>query len=175
MTEGDRTIDVLKMYPPDKVNNQETLSQLITDYCFLCSSRYLVRKALEAGCPAAYLYQFTHQPPFCPWPQSQNYCCSKVCHGDEMAYLFHDSGTPFPWTFPEIPDGVLSAAIARYWASFAHFGDPNQMLNTTVNIPAWPKYNATADLSLNLQWPLSIVSGLHVEACNLWDKIGYDN
>eukprot|EP01116_Phalansterium_solitarium_P016453 TRINITY_DN3828_c0_g1_i1.p1 TRINITY_DN3828_c0_g1~~TRINITY_DN3828_c0_g1_i1.p1 ORF type:complete len:551 (-),score=181.87 TRINITY_DN3828_c0_g1_i1:181-1803(-) len=175
ITRGSHLTEVLKAYPPDKQNNQEVLSQLITDYLFLCSSRYFIRKALAAGIASTYLYQFTHQPPFCPWPSSQEYCCNKVCHGDEMPYLFHDSGLPFPWVFPETPDDVLSASVARYWASFAHFADPNQMLNQTLNVPNWPKYDVQSDLNMQLDWPLTINTELHAAKCAIWDKIGYDN
>lgn len=146
------------------------LCRLLNDYMFLCASRQTARLAQAAGIQSVYYYQFTRLPPFCPWPDHQKFCCNFVCHGDEMAYVFHDSGPPFPWNFTGI-DESLAEAMSNYWASFAMYGDPNKYNQNGV--VSWPVYTASNDLSLQLDWPLQAISNLNKENCDMWDDVGY--
>eukprot|EP01130_Rhizamoeba_saxonica_P016655 TRINITY_DN7745_c0_g1_i1.p1 TRINITY_DN7745_c0_g1~~TRINITY_DN7745_c0_g1_i1.p1 ORF type:complete len:454 (+),score=96.00 TRINITY_DN7745_c0_g1_i1:400-1761(+) len=165
-------ITVLEAYPPNyNGDNRDITSTMINDYLFLCAARKTADLVSKAGADA-YLYQFTHQPPFCPWPKHQQFCCDKVCHGDEMAYVFHDSGKPFPWTFPE-SDENLSKAMSFYWTSFAQYGDPNKF--NTKDMVQWVKYSHLSDLSMNLKWPLEVVKNLNKGKCDMWDEVGYDH
>jgi len=166
----DEVLQILKMYPPVfGGDNRDVCSQLINDYVFLCPMRRLLNYAERAGVKGTYLYQFAHQPPFCPWPKSQQFCCNKVCHGDEIPYVYVDSGPPFPWTFNQT-DLSLAQSMAGYWSSFAMSGDPNKY-DPKFN---WPVYRAASDQSINLEWPLSVKTNLNKDKCDQWDKIGYD-
>eukprot|EP01125_Pyxidicula_operculata_P001321 TRINITY_DN11214_c0_g1_i1.p1 TRINITY_DN11214_c0_g1~~TRINITY_DN11214_c0_g1_i1.p1 ORF type:complete len:548 (-),score=113.73 TRINITY_DN11214_c0_g1_i1:45-1688(-) len=162
---------VLKAYPPDyNGDNRLVCSVMINDYMFLCDSRRVARLVEKAGVQNVYYYQFTRQPPFCPWPKSQSFCCNHVCHGDELAYLFHDTGNPYYWNLTGV-DLQLANAMSNYWASFAMYGDPNQY--NAPGVPAWPIYRAASDLSMNLTMPLNVVTGLNNDKCNVWDSVGY--
>jgi len=160
---------VLRMYPPAiGSDNRDICSRLINDYVFLCPTRRMLKLAEQLGVDT-YLYQFTHQPPFCPWPKNQQFCCNRVCHGDELPYVYVDTGDPFPWNFNQT-DLSLAQSMAGYWSSFAMFGNPNKY-NPVVN---WPMYRSASDLSINLEWPLSTKQGLNKNLCDQWDVIGYD-
>lgn len=98
------------------------------------------------------------------------FCCGKVCHGDELAYIYHDSGNPYPWNLTT-SDLALSNATANYFASFAAYGDPNQYCKSGV--PAWPLYRNQTDMNMRLDWPLSPLQYLNVHNCDMWDQVGY--
>lgn len=160
---------ILLQYPPVFFgDNSAVLSKLLTDYCFGCSGRQTLRWAEAAGVKQTYLYQFTQQPPFCFWPKHQQFCCDKVCHGDELPYVFTDTGAPFPWNLTG-NDLAVSEAMAVKWASFARFGDPN-MLPSKVT---WPAYRTATNISMNFGQPLGPVSNLDGLLCDFWDSVGY--
>jgi len=165
----DKLWDILGLYPPVTFgDNRNILSKLITDYLFGCSARKTLRWANNAGVDDTYLYQFTRQPVFCPWPERQSFCCKKVCHGDELPYVFHDSGSPYPWNFTGTDEDV-SSLMSTKWASFAKYGNPN-MLDQKAN---WPKYNIKTNISFEFGDHLAPVVNLDVSLCDFWDSVGY--
>jgi len=164
---------VLEQYPADlEGDNKEVCSKMLNDYMFLCDSRRTASLLYEQGFRDLYYYQFTRQPIFCPWPAHQSFCCNKVCHGDELPYVFHDSGVPYPWNFTGV-DLYISNATANYWASFAMYGDPNKY--NEPGIPMWPLYDPKSDQNIDLNWPLKTVTQLNKKLCDIWDSIGYDH
>jgi carboxylesterase type B len=148
--------------------------------------------AQQAGINSTYLYQvskniyypdfcqFTRLPNFCPWPSHQKFCCSAVCHGDEIPFVFRDTGAPYPWnmtrttsiflelTFTE-KDLEVSGAMLNYWTSFARYGDPNK----AGGAPTWPVYRSATDISMDLGYPIKQVTGLNAKNCDFWDTVGY--
>jgi carboxylesterase type B len=166
--QDDWVAQILEYYPNADGDNRPIFSQLLTDYVFYCASRQTLRWAEAAGIPSTYLYMFTQQPTFCPWPPSQNFCCNAVCHGDELAYVFHDSGVPYPWNMTT-NDLFLSNAMTSYWTSFAATGNPNQN-NQYLN---WPIYRKASDMIMNLRVPLTPISGYNAKNCDFWDSVGY--
>jgi len=161
---------ILENYPYAPGDNRPMFSQLLTDYAFYCSARHTLRLAEASGISETYLYMFTQQAPFCPWPPSQNYCCNAVCHGDELAYVFHDSGYPYPWNMTT-NDLFIADAMTSYWTSFAASGNPNQNLNN--KFLAWPIYRAASDITLNIRVPLTPTNGYNAKSCDFWDSVGY--
>ena len=164
--------EIVKAYPPaPNDDNRLQLSQLVTDFLFACYSRHLLRDMEQAGVNNTYLYQFTRLPPVCPWPHGQQFCCNYTCHGDEIPYVFYDSGAPFPWNFTN-GDASLAQSMSSYWASFAMYGDPNQY-NAQGGGIQWPTYRAATDANINLNWPLTTVTGLKSNMCAMFDEVGY--
>lgn len=50
--------DILARYTPHLFgDNKAVLSQLVTDYVFMCGARYSLRLANQAGIADTYLYQ----------------------------------------------------------------------------------------------------------------------
>lgn len=146
---------------------KDALSQIVTDYVFLCSARYSLRNTVKASVPS-YMYQFRRVPPACPWPKGQHYCCDACCHGDEIPYVFHDvSGPIFPWHF-NATDVALADQISGFWASLAHTGIPSFQ---NVKWPQWdPKslYSASFDIP-----EAKFIQNIQGNTCDFWDSIGY--
>jgi len=164
---------VLDHYPPVlDGDNRNICSQMLNDYLFLCDSRNTATLLYGQGFRDLYYYQFTRQPIFCPWPPNQLFCCNRVCHGDELPYVFHDTGLPYYWNFTGI-DLWLSNAMANYWASFAMYGDPNKY--NEQGILMWPRFDPTSSINIEFNWPLKSVTQLNKKLCDIWDSIGYDH
>lgn len=156
---------VLEAYPPDLLgDNRKVLAELVTDYFFACPTRWLLRQARAMGHTNTFLYRFSHQPPFHVWPESKNFCNVNVCHGDEIPYVFADSGNPFPWNLTAA-DALLANAMSTYWTTFASTGAP------AGGPIAWP--TTAKDQSMELQWPLSIKTGLLKSNCDLLESVGF--
>jgi len=162
--------DILTHYPYVSDDNRLVLSNLITDYLFFCSARKTLTLAEAAGVQSTYFYMFGRQPPFCPWPPHQSFCCKAVCHGDELAYVFHDSGAPYPWNLTG-GDLELADALTSYWTSFAQAGDPNQ----AKKFPNWPIYRKQSDISMYFDIPIKPVPNFNKKNCDFWDEVGYDH
>jgi carboxylesterase type B len=90
-----------------------------------------------------------------------------VCHGDEIAYVFHTATNILQMFTPE--EEALSQIMASYWGAFSRSGnDPNNGGATRPTWPTFPGFNY-----LNLGTPIStVVDPPH--NCSLWDEIGYE-
>jgi carboxylesterase type B len=138
------------------------LSQLATDYLFFCPNRQLA----AAGVSPAYAYVFSQVTNFNIWPAVPQ-CADQVCHGDEIAYVFHTATNILQMFTPA--EEALSQTMAAYWGAFSRPGnDPNAGGPTRPTWPMFPGFNY-----LNLGTPIStVVDPPH--NCSLWDEIGYE-
>lgn len=174
---------IVEMYPPLLGDNRLQLSQLLTDFLFACYARHMLRQMEQAGVASTYLYQFTHLPPVCLWPSNQLFCCNYVCHGDELIYVYWDSGPPyFPFNLTG-SDESLASSMSHMWAAFA--ANPGAPISAAGIINflrvlrflrlgwTWPVYRTATDQNARLDWPLSTVSGLKAQACDLFDQVSF--
>ena len=78
-------------------------------------------------------------------------------HGAELLFLFHPQHGA---------DESLAAAMTDYWVHFAATGD--------VNDPGtlkWPRFSAASPAAMRLDSSQSVMNGVHLEACSIWDSI----
>lgn len=108
----------------------------------------------RTGAPA-YLYQFTRVK---PGGESLG-----AYHAAEITHVFE---TPLPWLPWEPVDDQLSAAMAKYWGTFAATGTP-----AAEGLPAWPAYDAAGDRYLELGPAIEAKAGLKKGACDLLDSL----
>jgi len=165
---GDKTSQVLEFYPPNSFPQITwmTLSQLLTDYVFTCSSRHVAANSAIGG----YVHQFTQLSSFnlpLSYILGVPFCMNNVCHSFELPYVFHSdhcygNGLCIEFT-PE--EEQLSQDIMHYWANFATYLDPN---NGGV---IWPLFQPDNDyMELNTSLTPQNSTGV----CSFWDSIGYD-
>lgn len=144
------------------------LVNVFTDYIFSCPNRYLGGKVAEVhNGPSLYAYYFTQVTNFNFWP-SVPACNGKVCHGDELPYVF-DTPTAVcqqdAFTTAELG---LSKAMGGYWASFDKSHAP------AGSVP-WTSFGAAKN-TMQLQVNPSIVTDPlgSLAQCSFWDQVGYE-
>lgn len=150
------------------------MAQVATDYLFTCPNRYLaVQAAAAAGAKPIYIYHFTQDTKnFNFWPGVTK-CEGKVCHGDELPYVFRTPQAICPMNPQYIftpPEDTLSQTMASYWASFGTRQDPNK-----DGLFTWPPFvpNKTY-LILNEHLQTADDPLFKAANCDLWDSIGYE-
>ncbi|KNC54724.1 cAMP-regulated D2 protein [Thecamonas trahens ATCC 50062] len=156
---------ILKEYPALKggVDNRDNIAHMVTQFIFTCPARATARAFAKAGMPT-YLYQFDHVIGHDIWGPEFPYCVDKVCHGEELPFVF-SSGSEF-FTQPELE---LSTQMATSWATFAKTSDPNAA-DTPLK---WPQYDPNTKLNMHFATPSSIQSDLWAAECDKWDEWGY--
>ncbi|XP_069918675.1 cocaine esterase [Oryctolagus cuniculus] len=90
-----------------------------------------------------YFYEFQHQPSFTKDLRPPHV---RADHGDELLFVFrsHFFGSKVPLTEEE---ELLSRRVMKYWANFAHNGNPNG-----EGLPHWPMFDQDERyLQLNVQ------------------------
>lgn len=146
------------------------MAQVVTDYLFTCPNRQLAVKAAAAGAkPPVYVYYFTQVSNFNFWPNVPQ-CAGKVCHGDELPYVFHTPQGVCPQDAFTPQEDTLSKAMVGYWASFGASQDP-----TDGGRLKWPAFAPDkAYLILNEQLKTADDPLAKDANCELWDSIGYE-
>ncbi|CAH1787472.1 unnamed protein product [Owenia fusiformis] len=162
-------LNVNEKYPPSVINddNREQVSQIITDYNFICPTRNATRSIVSIQ-SNIYMYLFDHGETVNP----SDGCEHKSCHGDELEYTFKSV------TFNSYEENALSSTMLTYWTNFAKTGDPNTGYNEdlkNLNLSKWSKYNQENN------WPFmhfktpesSLETDYDSVKCNFWDNVGY--
>ncbi|XP_043072514.1 cAMP-regulated D2 protein [Puntigrus tetrazona] len=150
------------------------LSQIVTDYMFLCPTRFSARSGVKAG-GAVWLYVFDHAPSDHNIWEGLPFCYNHTCHGAELPFLFDSApSTNFTLT-PE--ETLLANRMACYWGTFAHTGNPNSRSEQThfcsqQRLPVWPRYTASEGWPiLNLTLPSHPQHGDRDHFCDFWDRL----
>ncbi|EHA98236.1 Carboxylesterase 7, partial [Heterocephalus glaber] len=118
----------------------------------------------DAGTPV-YFYEFQH------WPQcfeDTKPAFVKADHSDEICFVFGGAflmGDVVMFEGAMKEEKFLSRKMMRYWANFAHSGNPNGN-----DLPLWPAYNQTEQyLMLNLN--MSLGQRLKEKRVEVWTNI----
>ena len=118
---GDLSGRFLQLYPSSNI--EESALAAARDAFYGWSAQRLVRNQTRIGAPA-YLYFFEHRYP------AQVALHLEAFHGSELPFLFGrlDEKAGLPRNWPKPPDDAreraLSAAMRRYFTSFARTGQP---------------------------------------------------
>ncbi|TRY91639.1 hypothetical protein DNTS_017029 [Danionella cerebrum] len=170
------TFKVLHKYIPyyQHQERRAMLSQIVTDYLFLCPARCTARSGQKAGA-CIWLYIFDHAPTDPNIWAGIEFCNNHSCHGAELPFLFDSApSTNFTLTPNET---ILANRMACYWGVFAHTGNPNSRGEQTAfckqqRLPVWPQYRATEGWPvLNLTIPSHPQHGDREHFCDFWDRL----
>ncbi|XP_016400331.1 acetylcholinesterase [Sinocyclocheilus rhinocerous] len=169
-------LNILHKYIPFYRNQDRRvmLSQIVTDYMFLCPTRCSARSGVRVG-GAVWLYVFDHAPSDHNIWAGLPFCYNRTCHGAELPFLFDSApSTNFTLTPQET---LLANRMACYWGMFAHTGDPNSRSEQThfctqQRLPVWPRYTAPEGWPiLNLTLPSHPQHGDRDHFCDFWDRL----
>ncbi|KAK6488305.1 crystal protein [Huso huso] len=162
----------LPHYPEE--DRRKLLSQTVTDYVFLCSSRKSARAAVKDG-SAVWLYVFDHVTSDRRVWGDVTFCYDHVCHSAELPFVFSSfSMRNFTFTAEE---QVLANQIVCYWGRFSHSGNPNAEGDQTEfcrqqKLPSWPEYTDRGHwLHMNLTTGSHSQMGYRDDFCNFWDTL----
>jgi para-nitrobenzyl esterase len=155
---GARAEEIAAVYPASSfASPQDALVRVVGDAGLVCGTYDSARRAAAAGADV-YLYNFGR------WVQIPELIPLdlRALHGAEIAYVF---GSPPP---PTADDAALADAIQGYWTRLARTGDPSG-----AGALPWPRYDASTDLRLDLDVPISVVGGFRRAECAYWRGV-YD-
>lgn len=154
---------VLARYPADRFHSPgEALSTVIDDWAWGCT--VLDRdRALDRRAPT-YAYEFADDE--APWFTSlkkPNFPTGAF-HGSELQYLFDDEQLPGPATPAQ---HQLADTMVRYWAQFAHTGDPNGH-----GAAPWPRFGTGEHVRSLQAGKTEQVDLAQEHQCGFWETIG---
>lgn len=174
------SLSVARMYPPGGVfkDSRAVLSQVFTDYLFTCPARQVANWTASHGNSNVYFYAFDWVMSFDKnvWGPRYQYCVDKVCHGEELVFVFNSA--PLNGYTPTPDEDRMSCSMMNMWGSFAHTGNPNTMkfADCTPQPPvSWPNFDQKAHRDLKFTVPNSYVEDTLEIAkyCDFWDGLGY--
>lgn len=196
-----RSKKVLARYPGNSTDNRETLVTVGSEYIFHCAVRNATAQLARLNPGNTYLYMFDHLMSFSKdgWGPDFPECYDRVCHAEELAFVWNSADWLFPYTKEE---KAFASAIGRYFTNFAKTGNPNKAsLNSPVDLEdlagavglARLPVSSTSQVTVSAdpQWPSFTLNGLEsirfsiknggirtekgwlANQCNFWDSINY--
>jgi len=152
---------VRNMYPVVGPDTRPLISQVITDFMFLCGTHFAMRA--QSQLTDAFVYRFNRRAD-CPilGPDTPG-----VFHEMELPYVFGDA-MGFGCV-PDAEDENLSKRMMRAWGDFAKFLDPSRS-----NPGSFPKYSADSQQNVILTTPADAVeANYRLEFCKLWEDVAF--
>jgi len=179
---GDHTAAVLALYPPDRVSppdevdNRPLISVLATDYVFACSNRWSGFGIAKTNPHPMYVYRFDQVMSFDAWGDANPYCVGHVCHGSEVAYLYHSWGYDNSGFVVTPEEQNLADTMTYYWTNFAKSGNPNLPVpqNPPPDFIQWPAFDESTDQILTMNATFSTVRNYRKLYCDTFDSFGPD-
>ena len=151
-------------YPSaDFRSNFWRVAQMFTHYFFSCDVRRTMRSVSRQS-DAAWLYSFERKLSFLFGIVDD---LLGDFHSSELPFVFGNEWPPIIGAFDE-DDSKLSEAMGTYWTNMARWGQPS---HANDGQPDWPRYNASADISMTLAAPLEVRTGYVAEYCDFWDRM----
>eukprot|EP00010_Vexillifera_abyssalis_P007155 CAMPEP_0201545554 /NCGR_PEP_ID=MMETSP0173_2-20130828/2027_1 /ASSEMBLY_ACC=CAM_ASM_000268 /TAXON_ID=218659 /ORGANISM="Vexillifera sp., Strain DIVA3 564/2" /LENGTH=501 /DNA_ID=CAMNT_0047953969 /DNA_START=258 /DNA_END=1763 /DNA_ORIENTATION=- len=183
---GSATSAIKKQYPVPLSETKDTrpvLSQIVTDYLFVCPIRNASRSLSQFVKSPNWNYRWNHQiitanvsndvfdEPACAQPGE-----NISCHGSELPFVFGVLGL-WPQQFGWGPgEKDLSQQTQYYWTNFAKTGNPNSPGDGHPGPEIkWEQYTSSNDANLIFQTTPSTTmqTNYRNEQCNFWDQTGY--
>ncbi|RZQ63341.1 carboxylesterase/lipase family protein [Amycolatopsis suaedae] len=148
---GPAAEQVAAEYPPSRyASPSQAWAAVSTDRVFACPAvGYTTRFAARMP---TWAYEFAEPGPPVPGMTFP----AGAAHAAELPFLFPNFDTTAP---------ALSSRMIRYWAAFAHTGDPNR-----PDQPAWPRYGPGAT-ALRLAGGGGLVDLAAEHRCGFWQTV----
>ena len=127
--------------------------RFLTDLIFTCEIRRSTR-ALSSGGLRVFQYEFARVAPLLT--------LTGALHGSDLPYTFRN----IPIVGYNTDDVMLADDVTSYLAAYARMGAP-----AAGGAPVWPDYDATNENYLELNAPISSLSGLRKAQCDLLDQL----
>ncbi len=147
--------DALEVFPAKtEADIKSGLASMFGDAQFQYGARRWAREMARIGQPS-YRYVFTRAHPGLGRPPY---------HGEEVVYVFGEPTVPGDVKY-DATDAKLSETMMDAWIRFAATGDPNG-----PGLPAWPRYDETADKHMEFGDAARVGSGFTRDQLDFLDR-----
>lgn len=175
----ERAAMIWEQYPfpnPLPTDYRSWLADVATDALFRCPNRNVTTSVVSTAGrqSSSFLYEYRHAMSFNPalwgtgWPFRM--CWDVVCHGDDLANLFHPYYPQYGTNYTQ-PEDVLSRSTQTYWTNLAKTGAPGPGF---VGAPLeWPAFNAEERPYMILDLAKTTTNDPYGAKCDHWDQVGY--
>ena len=182
----EESMDIRNYYPVHgKESAKDTLSDIVTDYFFSGSTRKVANLLSEHNVPVyTYLFDYLIETPFnilSGGDADRAPCKDKVCHGDEVPFIFDDfrflnmvtdlftelfgGGSSSPSSQSE--DERVSRVMSKLWTDF---------IKSEEDTSVWPKYTRKNKQWLEIRNSTTVVNDFNGKKLQFWDdEIGYNH
>jgi para-nitrobenzyl esterase len=150
------------LYPPGTTNASARAAYIaaLSDGQFTCQARLIARALDEGQTEPVRRYYFSHRI------SGDLGASLGAFHGIENFFLFRTAETSLLATMLTADDRTVEELLGGWWTRFAATGDPND--GTGVD---WPEFVSATDPYLEIIPTPAAGSGLHTDACDLWEPI----
>eukprot|EP01064_Diplonema_japonicum_P015427 TRINITY_DN23150_c0_g1_i1.p1 TRINITY_DN23150_c0_g1~~TRINITY_DN23150_c0_g1_i1.p1 ORF type:complete len:547 (+),score=150.35 TRINITY_DN23150_c0_g1_i1:47-1687(+) len=160
---------VTDFYQTNSMSLTQVMDRILRDFIFTCPTRHLLRAIVKhpGRKSPAFQYQFTQVLNSPAYNKTGDY------HSSEIPYVFALASKGTNWT---TSDYVLSDKMSGFWTSLPKDGYPN-----CPSCVSWEPYTYNEDTKtgtdnhMDLTTPISMKTNLYTDACDMWDKLGYNN
>jgi para-nitrobenzyl esterase len=156
---GEYADKILAAYPAGSdAQALRSARDLFRDTVFAWPTWVWARLQSKTGKGKAYVYYFSHRPPYPADPQFKSW---GAAHGGEIAYIFGNFIAAMPAT---AADRGVSEEMSSYWVNFAKTGDP-----AGTGLPHWPAFTAANAQVMNLNDPSKAIPVPNLEKLQVLD------
>ena len=127
-------------------DTRDSLSYVLTDYWFKCSSERIAALVRQGG-QNAFVYRFQHNvsfPKLFPQYGLPTICEQRTCHASELPFVFHNAAN---YSFATA-ETAMSADFVAYWTAFAKTGNVNPDAGSTPM--KWPLFDSASRLNMRM-------------------------
>jgi len=173
---GEYSDDIFEFYKVSyqarEIEARREFSRLMTDYAFVCPTRYLAAllsnntNSTEPA-PQIFKYHFLYKPNHDLVNPHSDACNHHrgACHAAEIPFVWHS------WAFSGVQAGDIESKISwqfmKYWSIAAHKGGDSLVEE------GWPLYDAEKDQSLVFDIEMSVTTGYAKDECDMWDSLPF--
>jgi carboxylesterase type B len=167
---------------------RDSLSYVLTDFWFKCSSSSIALAVRKAGMDA-WVYRFDHVYSDGLKSIFEQFglpavCATRVCHASDVPFVFHN----FANFTPSADEVDLSDQMLAYWTNFVKHGNVNGDASAQgargPSLMPWPVFDESTRLDMRLHIPTEVESTLTGQpgalptlgVCRFFDsQVGYDH
>ena len=121
-------IPILFQYPPSlSPHDANMVSKMATDVLFTCATRNVSQTLALQGRHYLWVYVWDHPFRSSTLWGAYHGCEENVCHGTDIAFLFHFSHQGTKTFDYSSDDNTLSCQIVKLWTAFIWTGNPNKI------------------------------------------------
>ena len=156
---GEYAGKILAAYPAGSdAEALHSMRDTFRDTAFAWPTWTWARLQSRTGKGKAYVYYFSHRPPYPDTPQFKSW---GAAHAGEISYVFGNFSEAMQ---PSAADRAVSEEMLSYWTNFAKTGNPNGK-----GRPQWPAFSGNNGQVMNLNDPSKAIPVPNLDKLDVLD------